>query len=440
MRHSLRSATFYFIMLGLMIVATCIGIEGICGLFYSYESGTLFWTRERASLSARPQPPEREQDAGWLRLSPYFGQVMRPGYRNPSSWEELGRNSIGYTSRPYYADWTVNNYGFFSDRNYPVSVDPDDLVVGIFGGSVAFYLAMDGRDWIIDALRSVPGIATRRIVILNFSNAGYKQPQQSLVLNYFVAAGQHFDVIINLDGLNEVYTGFLNSGESGSDSLMPPASLILALQNALASSEEAYQVAVAKHARLDFEWRMAATRFAFRHYLFRHMRDRSAANELAELRQLGRTRQNRQYVITMPSDRSSFGERIPAIVRAWMMGSLQMDSIAKRIGAHYLHILQPNQYFGPRGFLEGDSGQIPKTPSPFPPSIVAETYPEFVRGGQRLRERGVNFVDATAIFDAHREPIYYDNCCHFNLRGYEVLVRSALTPALRNLAFESRAR
>jgi hypothetical protein len=33
---------------------------------------------------------------------------------------------------------------------------------------------------------------------------GYKQPQQLMALNYFTALGGEFDVLVNVDGFNEV--------------------------------------------------------------------------------------------------------------------------------------------------------------------------------------------------------------------------------------------
>ena len=39
----------------------------------------------------------------------------------------------------------------------------------------------------------------------------------------------------------------------------------------------------------------------------------------------------------------------------------------------------------------------------------------------RLRFTGDDFHDASAIFDAVAEPIYVDDCCHYNQRGYEML-------------------
>jgi len=47
-------------------------------------------------------------------------------------------------------------------------------------------------------------------VTLCFSHEGYKQPQQLLVLSYFLSIGQPFDMVMNIDGFNEVALGGIN--------------------------------------------------------------------------------------------------------------------------------------------------------------------------------------------------------------------------------------
>ena len=41
-------------------------------------------------------------------------------------------------------------------------------------------------------------------MLLNTAYGGYKQPQQLMALNYALALGAQFDVVVNLDGFNEV--------------------------------------------------------------------------------------------------------------------------------------------------------------------------------------------------------------------------------------------
>src|SRR5262249_24504500 len=45
----------------------------------------------------------------------------------------------------------------------------------------------------------------RHVRVLNFASGGYKQPQQILVLAYYLSIGQPFDAIVNIDGYNEMF-------------------------------------------------------------------------------------------------------------------------------------------------------------------------------------------------------------------------------------------
>ena len=86
-------------------------------------------------------------------------------------------------------------------------VDPSQFVVGLFGGSVAAHLALLAGDVLVEAIeRRIPQVAGR-VVLLNFGEGGYKQPQQLHGLIEMALLGIPFDTVINLDGVNEVALG-----------------------------------------------------------------------------------------------------------------------------------------------------------------------------------------------------------------------------------------
>jgi hypothetical protein len=417
---------------------TVIAAEVLCGLFYTYDAGEFFWTRERAPASERPpqSPPQRGEFNALNRLSPYYGYMFGPGLTIERVAPEKRLRAIGYTTPPEYATWHFNNFGFLSDRDYPASSDPQDFVVGIFGGSVAFWLAMDGGRAIRENLARLPALAGKNIILLNFASGGYKQPQTNLILNYFLAAGQHFDLIVNLDGFNESFISLENL-EQGIHPLMPRVSGVRSVENSLISSEAGYEVAAARYQRAGLEWRMAASKSAVYYYVLHALRDRARAREVAQEKIAAEAAEGRRYAVVLAAETASYEQRLPSIVNAWTIGSLTMDAIAKRAGALYLHILQPNQYFGSRPFVEAEREPLSKELTPMPVEIIRKTYRELIAASARLREQGVDFVDATQVFVGHDETIYYDSCCHFNLHGYSIFVETLLAPAMRR-AIEQR--
>src|SRR4030095_3931354 len=78
------------------------------------------------------------------------------------------------------------------------------------------------------ALKQSPYFAGKELVLLSFAAGAYKQPQQLLILNYFLSIGQQFDMVLNIDGFNETAVAALNN-RAGIDISMPAVHVTLPL-------------------------------------------------------------------------------------------------------------------------------------------------------------------------------------------------------------------
>ena len=164
--------------------------------FYFFQNGAFFYTAEKVIPAPLPETGRGELSADVLH--PYFGPIHRPGVRPET-----------------------NNIGFGSKVAFPYTRKSDrEFLVGIFGGSVARAFCDRGTPRLVAALQRHPALAGRQIVPLCFSHEGYKQPQQLIVLAYFLTLGQQFNLVINIDGFNEVALGSRND-EHGRDISMP---------------------------------------------------------------------------------------------------------------------------------------------------------------------------------------------------------------------------
>ena len=76
------------------------------------------------------------------------------------------------------------------------------VIVGIFGGSFADDIAYNAARETCRPLK--PRFPGQEFVIVKATIGGYKQPQQLMALNCFTALGGEFDIVINLDGFNDV--------------------------------------------------------------------------------------------------------------------------------------------------------------------------------------------------------------------------------------------
>jgi hypothetical protein len=122
---------------------------------------------------------------------------------------------------PAPARLTTNNFGFVALQDYPfIKTSPRQYIIGIFGGSVGVWFCQIGAHHLLEGLRRNAFFKDRELIPLCFSHEGYKQPQQLLVLAYFLSIGQSFDLVVNIDGFNEVALSSLND-QRGLDISMP---------------------------------------------------------------------------------------------------------------------------------------------------------------------------------------------------------------------------
>ena len=96
-----------------------------------------------------------------------------------------------------------------------------------------------------------------------------------------------------------------------------------------------------------------------------------------------------------------------------------MQTMLSARGIPYFHVLQPNQYFTTRSFSAEEAKVARSDASPFKTG-AEKGYPLLVRESEGLKSR-VNFLNATGIFDRESAAVYMDDCCHYTLRGNQIL-------------------
>jgi len=431
----MKTAIYALFMLVVGLLAAEIVAEG-----YVYvNEDTLTWMRRVPASQPTVPGPDQAVQATRQVLFPYYGFGLRPGWRLPDGDMGLQLRTMGLTSVPDYWRWPANNLGFQSDANYPRPSEPNDFVVAIFGGSVANGLALEGREELGAIIRSVPRLMDRNVVFVNLAQGGFKQPQQVLVLAYLLALGQKLDAIINLDRFNELYVAWENDHESRVSADMPAAKFIFGLQNRFLStqSDVAAEVAQARSRARRLERRAATARSAL-HYLYLRALLLRAETRVVEIEtEIGKSVPGRPYPIVLRTTTSESVDRLAIdVADIWYRASIAMKGLALSVGAVYVHVIQPNQYFSRRRFSETERA-VAIDPSHAAAVLVPRGYPEMLKRGALLAESGIAFVDTTAAFDSKPRPVYFDTCCHFNKLGYSILIERYIRPKLLAL-LESR--
>ncbi|MFN0054385.1 MAG: hypothetical protein ACKV0T_19585 [Planctomycetales bacterium] len=347
-----------------------------------------------------------------VMIHPYIGLVYQP--REPAGTETGGQLRF-------------NEYGFLDARAPLRKRSPERLIVALMGGSVARQLGTNATDQLARELELISPFQGRSIEFVRLAIDGNKQPQQVMTLNYLLALGAEFDLVINLDGVNEIALPGIDNVPLGVSAAYPRK--WSAMTAAAASPEMAslagsvtYLRTVQRDAARWFDappWRHSPT--ATLVWAARHARlDRQIIEQMQRL--LDRSQEELSYCSAGPPETyASDAELLAHCAQVWERSSLLLHQLCQANGIRYFHFLQPNQHLPdskPMGRSEAATALNDASPFARP---VREGYPLLQAKGQRLVEQGVAFADLTRIFSEHPEPIYRDDCCHVNQAGDEIL-------------------
>jgi hypothetical protein len=419
--------------LAVSVVIFCLTAELLALAIFYWDTGHLFYAWRKA------YEPIPETVAGQLTgdgLHPYFGPTHKPGH--PFDIPE----ELRPTPAPPRA--VTNNFGFVSPHAYPYTARSGEAIVGLFGGSVGVWFCQLGVPRLLERVRDLPAFSGRTLVPLCFSHEGYKQPQQLQVLSYFLSLGQRFDLVINIDGFNEVALAPLNH-ERGIESSMPSPQHLeplinLVSQSTLTPDKVQSLAAIARDkGRLNaLVERIGRNRVAAVNFVLEQLHARTLTRYRAETVRFSTlpsaTLDGSLIQATRPAVLRSAAEERAAIAANWARSSLLMHQMLAARSVPYVHVLQPNQYYGSRRFGDAEARVAINERSPFK-SHAEAGYPQLLSAEPMriLTEGGVRFFDGTTIFDGEPVAVYMDDCCHYTRRGNELLadfVARSVTTAL----------
>ena len=419
MRLRLSKSVLAVIAVNVTIFCLLAELAGI-GLHY-LRTGQLFYL-QRPTYEVVRETARGEITAD--RLNPYFGPSHKEGQQfdfPPELRDE----------RTPPSQLKTNNFGFESPYNFPIVKAKSEFIVGIFGGSVGVFFCLAGVDRLVADLQRHEFFKERKIVPLCMAHEGYKQPQQLIVLSYFLSIGQTFDLVVNIDGFNEVALAPLNERQ-GLDISMPSAQHLIPLINLIDRStltrDKLEALAAISRDRERLNWlagvlqrnRLASVGVALERY--REIVANRYDEETRRFAALESAPSGQPIVSAIPPTEQRIGGMLyEDIARNWAQSSLLMRDMLTPRGTAYVHVLQPNQYRTSRAFGAEEARIALSSDSPFKPG-VEQGYPALMaEAASRGMTRSAGFLDATHIFDAESAPVYIDNCCHYTRLGYDLL-------------------
>ncbi len=350
-------------------------------------------------------------------LHPFLGEVLDPvlgaGEDVPDTFSE---------------SW---EYGFSRSKPRRIFYAPaeDRILVGVFGGSVAVMLGNVGEEVIVEELGRAARFAGKEILLVNFGQGAYKQPQQLMTLNYFLAIGAHLDVVVNVDGFNEVALAPADNLKQGVFPFYPNRWYYLGQEF---DGDEHRAVGELTYLRARLEERAAAfadspLRYVSTAKLLWRIRSRRLAQRMAAAEHAvdaAHAAAPASYQTRGPRRKySSRAELTTDLADVWFRSSLQMHAMCTALGIEYYHFLQPNQYVPATKTLSSEELRTAfDKRHPYAAGAVYG-YPLLLEKGAELRRLGVSFHDTTRVFAEIPDTLYTDPCCHFNWRGNLLLAR-----------------
>jgi len=371
------------------------------------------------SKAAQTVPAIDRGNQSWLQdhvLHPYLGFVRNYQQRR-------------HTFNGYIVDVPVNDYGFFGDLP-PVGERDNEMSVAIVGGSMALELFLQARGVLERELRASGRFGGKSIALYCLALGGMKEPQQLMTLNYFLSLGRRFDVLVNLDGFNEIVLPFAQNVPYHVNPFYPRAWGLYATR--AVNMETAMLYGDIERSKESMEaWRVIFSRPVLRSsnvaLLIWHMLwSRANATQLqaeARIRKIAFPQKSLSAQETGPPYRYGTEDLLFAdCVGFWQRSSVQLWKDCQANGIQYFHFLQPNQYVKNSKTLTAWErrhaiGQI----TALARKGVENGYPSLIRAGRNLKDGGLPFFDLTNIFKSETETIYKDNCCHVNEKGNEIL-------------------
>lgn len=413
-KRSRRRAFGFALALGVYLGVELLSI----GAYAVLEGGMLPFARlqvERdrlgeanAQIEAFPKKTRERRREGEPRrvhaLHPFTGYVNEPG-----------------SSIKHY-DEKMNRFGYAGDDDMFVIAD-DDYVVAVTGGSLSMRLFIDQRELLQQEVSKLEGIPVERVKVLCLGMSGFKQPQSLMAVVYFLSLGGRLNLLINVDGFNE-----LNRLKEDLHPSYPTT-----WPRSVAATAQAEEIALvgrianlrdrsASSARLFSRLRLSATA-----NLIWLVRERSLERGIAALNMtLGefadRALRGASFSQTGPSLPEGT-DLVAESIDIWASSSIQLAHLAQGNGFAYYHFLQPNQYLhGSKVFSEEERERALSQEERWGDGVTLG-YPKLRERELELRSAGVDFTDMSGVFQDVSETVYFDNCCHLNKRGAELLVR-----------------
>lgn len=326
-----------------------------------------------------------------------------------------------------------NNHGFWNDVDFPYVPTDDELVVGVFGGSVAVQVAFNpaGRSVLEErfaALGAQRGFKSARVLALGES--GWRQPQSFNAFCYYL---NMVDVAVVVDGFNEVTQMNPRSWPArypwlwrtlSSASLNPEELVVAGEISGLSRLADKWTALLSgpvlgRSAILHCIWREGARRI-LRSLDLR--REELAAAQAAQQDYTTLLAATDEEALRQRDDYYRFYERL----------SRTQAEIARLEGVAYYHFIQPSRLV--RDSKPWSAEEQSHRALNYERSVEQATaeYERLRHIAERLARSGVSIHYLRDVFHEVRQTVYRDETVHLNDEGLVLLTTAMMDQVARD--------
>lgn len=343
----------------------------------------------------------------------------------------------GKDLHPYLGFAYRHGLGFTSDEPL-LTRRPDTVNVVLTGGSFAEGVFLHTGERLTRRLAAeVAAYRGREVQLVALTMGGFKQPQQVMALAWCLVLGAQYDLVVNVDGFNEVALPWAENLPHRVAASYPRSWQMYALKGFDPAATYALaRVFELQRGRERLRRVFATAPLVWSRYALQlwDALDLKARDDMREAylawieTATGLIDGDRTFgpYHAYPDEAAAFD----ALAAEWAQASRQLARLANANGAHYLHVLQPNQYVPDSKPMSDAERRIAILGEPYPyRDAVLAGYPRLAAAGAELATEGEHFLDLRFLFQTETRPVWADSCCHLNQLGYEQ-VADAIVAAL----------
>ena len=358
-------------------------------------------------------------------------------FKTPWVQEGVLHPYVGYAPIPHAGEAATGVAGAVAA--HPPMRRPGVVTIAFIGGSFALGFVDHAAPRLLARLSELPMYRGKTLVPLNLTAGGYKEPQQLISVVYLLALGAEIDVLVNIDGFNDIALYPTEDAPAGAFPAFPRG-WHRQVEGTLQGGTLRFMLQ-----RVQLEQRRAALARAFSGWPWQHLHtanlvyvalDRDIERRLAVTdHQLLGAEDAARAARRAKGPEIRFAnetEMLAYLVALWQRSSRLLDGLARANGTRYYHFLQPNQYVPESKPMTTDERATAVKATRYA-GLVHTGYPMLQRAGRELRAEGVRFVDLTGAFAGHVEPIYIDACCHVSPHGNAIVADLVFDAIRRDL-------